>query len=231
LSVSQVVHDYEHVHQAAAELALEQDAPLTADDHHALDHAVAYAVTEYVCLRDQSIVNDDNERVGFLVHELRNQLTTATLAFAFLKGGRIGTDGSTAALLERSLKGLAELIDSSVAEVRLDSALQKRERILMGEFIEEIEIGGNLQASVRGVELTVEPVDTRIAVEANRPNSYVGGGQLAAKRLQSQSRPWHRSAPHACNRRSRVYRYRGRVWRARCRRGRGSVPPLLPAQR
>jgi signal transduction histidine kinase len=38
----------------------------------------------------------------------------------------------------------------------------------MGEFIEEIEIAGNLQASVRGVELTVEPVDTRIAVDANR---------------------------------------------------------------
>ena len=56
--------------------------PLTADDHHALDHAVAQAVTEYVRLRDQSIVNDDNERVGFIVHELRNQLWAATIARA-----------------------------------------------------------------------------------------------------------------------------------------------------
>jgi len=38
LSVSQVVHAYEHVHQAAAELAFERDAPITAvhanDDYY-----------------------------------------------------------------------------------------------------------------------------------------------------------------------------------------------------
>jgi signal transduction histidine kinase len=168
LSVSQVVHDYEHVHQAVAELASERGAPLTAHDHRALDHAIAQAVTEYVRLRDQSIIDDENERMGFLVHELRNQLTSATLSFAILKRGDVSINGSTGALHERSLKSLSELIASSLADVRQESVMQKRERILMDEFIEEIEIAGNLQASVRGVELTVEPVDTRIAVEANR---------------------------------------------------------------
>ena len=168
LSVSQVVHDYEHVHQTATQMIFELGASSTVDDYRALDHALARAVAEYVRLHDQSIVDDEKQRMGFLVHELRNQLTSANLSFALLKRGRASIHGSVGALLERSLKSLGELVDSSLAEVRQSSTTLKRERIVLADFIEEIEVAGKLQAKVRGVALTVEPVDDRIAIETNR---------------------------------------------------------------
>jgi hypothetical protein len=36
---------------------------------------------------------EENERLGMLVHELRNHLHTATLAFAALESGRIPIGG------------------------------------------------------------------------------------------------------------------------------------------
>ena len=57
-TVSQVVHDYGDVCQAITELAVEMDAPISADDfrtlNHCLDDAIAGAVTEYGRERTQS---------------------------------------------------------------------------------------------------------------------------------------------------------------------------------
>src|SRR6188472_4539413 len=50
-TVSQVVHDYGDVCQSIADLAMEQDAPISVDDfrtlNRCLDDAMASAVTEY----------------------------------------------------------------------------------------------------------------------------------------------------------------------------------------
>ena len=44
-----------------------------------------------------------NERLGFLAHELRNQIHTASLALMAIKSGSVGVAGATGAVLERSL--------------------------------------------------------------------------------------------------------------------------------
>ncbi len=127
-SIAQVVHDYGDICQAVTELAEEIDAPITIEEFHTLnrciDDAIAGAVTEYARLRDSSQSDGEMERSGMLAHELRNKLGAATLAFAALKAGRVGIGGSTAAVLERSLRGLRDLIDSSLAEVRIESGRQ-----------------------------------------------------------------------------------------------------------
>ncbi|MEO7438078.1 MAG: sensor histidine kinase, partial [Candidatus Binatia bacterium] len=141
-SIAQVVHDYGDICQAVTELADELDAPIATDEFHTLnrclDDAIAGAVTEYTRLRDSSQSDGEIERSGMLAHELRNKLGAATLAFAALKAGHVGVGGSTAAVLERSLRGLRDLIDSSLAEVRIESGRQSRDCILVSELVEEV---------------------------------------------------------------------------------------------
>ena len=79
-TVDQVVHDYGDLCQAITDLAVERDAPFSVDEfrtlNRCLDNASADAVTEFNFQRDVSIAAqqsaDLNERLGFLMHELRS---------------------------------------------------------------------------------------------------------------------------------------------------------------
>jgi signal transduction histidine kinase len=171
-SIAQVVHDYGDICQAITELATTQKKQISSTQFHTLnlclDNAIAEAVTGYSHQREKNITADEIERLGSLAHELRNQLSTATLAFQVLKGGTVAIGGSTGALLERSLTGLRDLIDRSLAEVRLASGQHKRARVVVAEFIEELEVAASLDAKARDLDLTVASVDYGIVVEADR---------------------------------------------------------------
>src|SRR6188472_3584606 len=75
-TVSQVVHDYGDVCQAITELAVELDAPISTDDfrmlNRCLDDAIAGAVTEYGREQNQTALETESARAGFLAHEVRN---------------------------------------------------------------------------------------------------------------------------------------------------------------
>ena len=172
-TVDQVVHDYGDLCQSITALAMESNAPVTTDEfrtlNRCLDNATAGAVTEYSRQRDQQTKAEGNERLGVFAHELRNLLTTATLAFGALKRGNVAIGGATGAVLERSINGLRALVDRSLTEVRLTAGIAvRRERIPLAHFIEEIQVAGALEANARGVELTVEVADGGLAVEADR---------------------------------------------------------------
>ncbi|HEU4537571.1 MAG TPA: hypothetical protein VFS00_25805, partial [Polyangiaceae bacterium] len=128
-TVAQVVHDYGDVCQAITELALERRVPIPTEDfralNHCLDNAIAAAVTEYGRQRELDLAalseRHETERMGALAHELRNMLNNATLAFEALREGGVGVQGSTGAVLSRSLLRLRDLVDRSLAEVRLSA--------------------------------------------------------------------------------------------------------------
>ncbi len=172
LTVAQVVHDYGGLCQAVTELAGEMNAPITANEfrefNRCLDDAIAEAVTEYTRRREQLIASEDSERLGNLSHELRNALGAAMLSFQTLKSGNVGLGGSTAALLDRSLRRASALIDSAVAEVRLESGNRVTERLSLHEFIEEVEVSAAMEASAYGLSLTVTPVAKGIDVAVDR---------------------------------------------------------------
>jgi hypothetical protein len=171
-TVAQVVHDYGGVCQAVTELAVETKAPITAAEfqtfNQALDDAIAQAVTGYAEQRERSLSAEGRARSGELVHELRNALAAAMLAFETISSGSVGIRGNTSALLGRCLRRMSDLIDSSVAQVRLEAGLRAPERISMSEFIEEIEVGASIEASSRGLTLTVTPVEPGVDVEVDR---------------------------------------------------------------
>lgn len=109
-----------------------------------------------------------SERLGFFAHELRNLMNTALMAFEVLKTGNVGVTGSTGTVLHRSLMASHALISRSLAEVRLTHGVQNREQFLVSGFIDEIGSAANMEASARGISLTVVPVEEGVAIEADR---------------------------------------------------------------
>jgi len=174
-TVSQVVHDYGDVCQTITDLAVETNAPISTDDFRTLnrwlDEAIASAVTRYQHESQQLNADKaselDNERLGFLVHELRNLVNTAVIAFDVLKSGSVGLTGSTGKVLDRSLMGLRSLIARSLDEIRLANAATNRTRILVAEVIEEVRAAAVLDADARGLTLTVSPVEAGLAIDAD----------------------------------------------------------------
>jgi signal transduction histidine kinase len=181
-TVAQVVRDYGSVCQAVTELADELRAPITATEFHTfnlcLDDVIAQAVSEYGHRRESSIADEGTARSGELAHELRNALAAAMLAFQTISSGTVGARGSTAALLDRSLRRLAGLIDSSVAQVRLEAKIRTPERVSVRELIEEIEVGASMEATARGLGLAVAPVEVGVDVRADRQLLAAAVGNL-----------------------------------------------------
>jgi len=106
-TVEQVVHDYGDLCQAITDLALERGTPIAVDEfrtlNRCLDNGIADAVREFGFQRDllfyDSGVQSANERLGFLAHELRNFIHTASLAIAAMKTGHVGVAGATGGVL------------------------------------------------------------------------------------------------------------------------------------
>jgi signal transduction histidine kinase len=177
-SVSQVVHDYGDVCQTITELAVETEAPISADDfktlNRCLDEAIAGAVTIYAgesqeraSASQREATSRSNERVSFLVHELRNLVNTALVAFEVLKTGNVGVSGSTGAVLQRSLLGLRNLIAHSLDEVRMSKGTLNPRRIELPLFISDVAAAAALEASARGITFSVGPIPEELTIDAD----------------------------------------------------------------
>jgi signal transduction histidine kinase len=170
-TVSQVVHDYGDICQAVTELAMEYRAPITTEEFHTLnrclDTAIAEAVTEHARITAESRSGQEAERAGQVAHETRDLLNTALFAFHALKRGTVAINGSTGAVLGRSLMGLRDLIDSTMADIRIAAKHRRRERISVASFLDEIAVGGGLHAEYRGLRFSVDPIDPGLTISAD----------------------------------------------------------------
>jgi signal transduction histidine kinase len=171
-SINQVVHDYGDICQAITEIALERHAPISVEEFHTLnrclDTAIAEAVTEHARLTAQLRSAEELVRFGHTAHELRDLLNAALLAFHALKRGAVAINGSTGAVLGRSLTSLRDIIDRTLTEVRLDAGMQRRERLAVTAFVDEIAATGMLLSEYHHIRFTVEGVDPAIAIEGDR---------------------------------------------------------------
>ena len=186
-TVDQVVHDYGDLCQAITDLAFERGQEIGIDEfrtlNRCLDNAIAGAVTEFAYQRDILTTGRDaqalNERLGFLAHELRNLIQTATLAVSAIKSGNIGLAGATGAVLDRSLIGLRNLIDRSLADVRVMAGMPARRSLLpLPAFIAEIQISAALEAQARGCRFTVSAVEPGLAIHGDREMLTAAVGNL-----------------------------------------------------
>ena len=171
LTLSQVVHDYGDICQAITALAVEQKAPISAEEFHTLnrclDTAIAEAVTEHARVTAESRSAEELEHLGHVAHELRDILNTALLAFHALKRGVVAINGSTGAVLGRSLMSLRDVIERALSEVRLAAGVQRHTRVQVVALIDDIAASGMLHSEYRHIEFAVDPVDPALAVDAD----------------------------------------------------------------
>jgi signal transduction histidine kinase len=171
-TVAQIVHDYGDICQAITELAIEQSAPITTDEFHVLnrclDTAIAGAVTEHARITAESRSMEEHERVGQVVHELRNMLNTAILAFDVMKRGTVGVNGNTGAVLGRSLTALRDLVDSTLSDIRTTASHQRPELISLSAFLSDIAAAALLQAECSDLTFTSEPIDPALTIHVDR---------------------------------------------------------------
>ncbi|HLF12313.1 MAG TPA: HAMP domain-containing sensor histidine kinase [Gammaproteobacteria bacterium] len=186
-TVDQVVHDYGNLCQAVTELAFKNGAPIEVDEfrtlNRCLDDAIAGAVTEFSDRRDSSTIDRGtqalNERLGSLAHELRNLIHTATLAVTVIKAGNVGLQGATGAVLDRSLIGLRNLIDRSLADVRVTAGMPaRRQEVSLADFVAEIKISASLEALARECKFAVSDVDKELTVDADPDMLFSAVGNL-----------------------------------------------------
>jgi len=172
-----VVHDYGDLCQAITDLAVERDAPFSVDEfrtlNRCLDNAIADAVTEFSVQRDATVARrqsaEEHERLGVLVHELRNHLNTAALAFSALESGTLPIGGSTGGVLKRSLASLSALLTQALTEVRLAVGTPvQTEAFSLAMFVDDARNAASLYADVSGCALVVPEVDPLIGITGNR---------------------------------------------------------------
>ncbi len=184
-SVDQVVHDYGDLCQAITDLAFERDAPFSVDEfrtlNRCLDNAIADAVTAFAAQRDERMArrqdSEANERLGFLAHELRNALNTATLAVGALEVGNMTVGGATGTVLKRSLVSLGGLIDRALLQVRSDAG-QGLQTFSVAEFVDDARSAAQLNAGARGCTLSVSAIDASLHVHGHRELLLAALGNL-----------------------------------------------------
>lgn len=172
LTIAQVVHDYGDICQVITQLAVSEKALITGEEFQTLnlclDDAIADAVTEYSRQREVKIAKDTTERLGVLAHEMRNLLNTAMLAFGTIRNATVAPGGATSVVLGRSLTRIRDLIDRSLADVRLDAGIDHEQMVSVADFVAEIEIGASLQAHECGLEFVVTSVDNTVTIQGDR---------------------------------------------------------------
>ena len=186
-TVEEVVHDYGDLCQAISDLAFETGTEIGVDEfrtfNRCLDNAIASAVTEYTRQRDLQAAGRQvlalNERLGIFAHELRNLLFAAKLAQRAIKAGDVGANGATAGVLDRALAGMGNLIDRSLAEVRITAGMPVQRRLFsVAEFIAEIKLSASMEAQSRRCLFSASAVDPSLALDADRDLMLAAVGNL-----------------------------------------------------
>lgn len=160
-TLTHVVHAYGAICQAITGLAIAKKAAITTGEfrelNRCLDTAIAGAVTTFLAERAVGDNTRETENLGFLAHELRNGLAIINTSLHLIKGGTVGFGGSTGQVLDRALKRQQELIDRSLAEVRLrvDPKVHKEAAPLL-KFIDQIVATAEADTRKKNQALVIE---------------------------------------------------------------------------
>jgi signal transduction histidine kinase len=160
-TISEVVHSYGIICQAITALATQLNFTITSREFQqlnlSLDTAIAEAVTEFEKVRKENVDQAEIKRLGYLAHELRNCLQSATIALEMIEAGIVGVKSGTGGLLQNSLKKMADLIDTALTEVRLRSEPKSyRQRTRLFELMSEVGVTAGFEARSRNMILRMD---------------------------------------------------------------------------
>jgi signal transduction histidine kinase len=171
-TLSHVVHAYGAICQAITEIAIVKQAPITTEEfrelNRCLDTAIAGAVTVFHKERTVGINTRETTHLGFLAHELRNALAIINTSLRLLKSGTVGFGGSIGKVLDRALKRQQELIDRSLAEVRLrvDPKVHKETASFL-QHMDQILVTADVETRLKNQLFEVE-IEAGLEIEADQ---------------------------------------------------------------
>jgi signal transduction histidine kinase len=178
IGIIPIVHDYGAVCHAIMNVAIAEGVCIPPDEYKllnvCLDEAIAEALSRHSTVgaeaREQKRDREEVESLGMLAHELRNALSAVIIAFSSLKRtGAVPPDSRTGAVVERNLRRLGQLIDRSLADVRLRAAPELRaESFTLAELVAEIEGPAADEAEARGLKLAVKVDPPQAELYADR---------------------------------------------------------------
>ena len=171
-TISQVVHTSGAVCQTITEFVQTKSYDITSREFQclnlSLDSAIAESVTEFEQVQRQNISSSENERLGFLIHELGGSLAAAALALHAIQSGQVGMSGATSQLLGQAHERMRHLISSSLAEVRMrGKAPLELSQICLMDIVSEVEATATLMGKSKEIHFLID-VDPTIRLLADR---------------------------------------------------------------
>lgn len=178
-SLDSVVREYGALRDAIVATARDAGTELTFGELQVLFDAtitgIADAVTKYTHQRDAELLRQANEHFAFIAHELRDPLSSATLALQLLEP-QLPAGSRLVGALERGLRRTSELVDQTLETARVASGIAlRRQWTTLQALFDDVELGASSEAEAKGVELkVVVENDERISLDVRLVRSALG---------------------------------------------------------
>jgi len=125
--------------------------------HRLLGHSIADAAGRYGTLRDVELQRRSAEHIAFLAHEVRNPLSSATMAVSLMRARGDVKPSRAFDALERAVAKAAQLTNDALLTVRLrEAGALDRTSIDMRQLLEEIASDSEMDAAAKDLELRVD---------------------------------------------------------------------------
>lgn len=180
-SLDAVVREYAALQEVIEDTAREAGVAITLDEARCLSRTItagiATAVSEYARQRDAELCRQHNEHVGFIAHELRNPLSTASLALEMLfREGKLSMTLRPSRAIVRALEHVRALVDRVLRDSRIASGVDVvRECTTLAAVLEDTELMVGPDAEALGVGLHVDlEHDGEIFVDVRLVRSALG---------------------------------------------------------
>jgi len=152
-TIDKISYDFGSISDAVGEIGRRHGMKFDAGDYQVfnvcVDSAIASALEAYWNDAHEEQDYATIERVGFLVHELRNATASAQMAFASLKRGQMGVSSRTGDVLERGLARLENLISQALLAFKLNSRVElKPQRVKVASLLQDIEDAAGPQRDI-----------------------------------------------------------------------------------
>ena len=145
------------VSDAVGEVGARADAQFAARDYRILNKCIDVAISDAIEEFSRREGADTSERIGFVVHELRNALQSGRMAFGVMRSGDVGVNGRTGDVLARSLERLQRLIDRLLLAVRASAPREAEIRpTRVVTMLEEVADAAVLERAIR-IEVVADP--------------------------------------------------------------------------
>jgi signal transduction histidine kinase len=131
-AISRIAEDLGTISNVVGELARRERVSFAGSDYQVfnqcIDSASAQALEQYSNQELEQREHNEAERLGVVVHELRNTLAGARLAYSVLRQGEVGIRSKTGDVLDRSHERLEKLIGEMVLAVQLGAGVKPKLR-------------------------------------------------------------------------------------------------------